>query len=84
MALLQLPACKNATANDNRCPYEGYECPNAQAAILQYETSMKDYQIELYNDTAWVYDGNRLVNTIVSPDGKFGAALDSTFWKDNE
>lgn len=38
LASLLFVACKDAKqmAKENRCPYEGYECPNAQAAIAEY------------------------------------------------
>lgn len=63
-------------AKGNHCPYEGAECPNTQ-------TYLRDYQIELYMDTIWIYDADRLVGTIVDPMHQFGPALDSIMLADN-
>lgn len=40
-----------------KCPFEGNECPNAREA-------MRDYQIELWNDSTVIFDGERRVGTM--------------------
>lgn len=59
---------------ENRCPYEGAECPNVQ-------TYLRDYQIEVYYDTVWIYDADRLVGRYVS---NWQNQMDSIILKDNE
>lgn len=46
-----------------------------------------DYQINLHNDTLWLYDGNRLVGTHIDDNSgvlKHGAFLDSLITNDNK
>jgi hypothetical protein len=39
-------------AKENHCPYEGYECPNAQAALAEHEECMQAADsIFLVNDS---------------------------------
>lgn len=63
-------------AEGNHCPYEGAECPNAQAV-------MHDYQIDIHMDTLWLYDGDRLVGRVIDPNGTYGAGLDVLITEDN-
>lgn len=65
---------KPVNENENRCPYEGLECPNAQHYL-------RDYQIDLHIDTVWLYDGDRLVGRFINstPNSK----LDSLISEDN-
>lgn len=58
---------------ENRCPYEGAECPNAQHYL-------RDYQIEIYFDTVWIYDADRLVDKYTTT---FTGQMDSVLLKDN-
>lgn len=41
----------------------------------------RDYQIELYMDTMWIYDGERLVDSIIDP--TFSTKLDTILINDN-
>jgi hypothetical protein len=59
-----LPGCYSATPE---CPFEGAECPNAQAA-------MRDYQIQVTNDSLCLYDGFILVGT-VAIEGTIGKTI---------
>lgn len=43
--------------HENRCPYEGAECPNAQKYL-------RDYQLDFLTDTIYIYDGDRLVGML--------------------
>ena len=54
------------------CPYETTECPNAQAA-------MRDYQIEVLNNTIIVYDGRRLIGSL-----KFNTSIGKMILRDNQ
>lgn len=45
----------------NKCT-KGQLCGNALEAINR----LRDYQIELHNDTVWLYDGDRQVGTYIS------------------
>lgn len=56
------------------CPYEGGECPNAQRL-------MRDYQIDVHNDTVRVYDGERLVDSYIT---NWKGQLDSVIIGDNQ
>lgn len=56
------------------CRFEGAECPNVQHYL-------RDYQIELFNDTVWVYDADRLVGKYTNT--KWDSQLDSILLKDN-
>lgn len=56
------------------CPFEGKECPNA-------DYYSRDYQLELYMDTVWVYDGDKLVDKYTS---NWNTHLDSVLLRDNE
>lgn len=40
-----------------------------------------DYQIEVYNDTVWVYDGDRLISAYIT---NWKNQLDSVLIKDNQ
>lgn len=59
---------------ENRCPYEGAECPN----VHKY---LQDYQIQLHMDTVWIYDYDRLVGKFVNEE--WDSKLDSIIMKDN-
>lgn len=54
---------------------KGYEC----ATLTQ--SQLKDYQIDLYRDTIWVYDGERLVSKYVT---NFKGQIDSILLDDNQ
>lgn len=41
---------------DGGCECDGLACP----------VNGRDYQIEVYNDTVWLYDGQRLVGSYIS------------------
>jgi hypothetical protein len=56
------------------CPYEGGECPNVQKYL-------QDYQVQVYYDTVWVYDYDRLVGKYVTD---WTGKLDSVLLADNE
>lgn len=60
--------------DENRCPYEGAECPN----VHKY---LQDYQIQLHMDTVWIYDYDRLVGKFVNEE--WDSKLDSIIMKDN-
>ena len=61
--------------HENRCPYEGAECPNVQ-------TYLQDYQIRLHMDTIWIYDYDRLAGTFIND--KWDSKLDSIILNDNQ
>lgn len=54
------------------CQYELGECPNAQEYWKQHR---RDYQIEVYMDTLWLYDGDRMVGRINSTQNDTGAVM---------
>lgn len=54
------------------CPYETTECPNAQVA-------MRDYQIEVLNNTIIVYDGPRIIGSL-----KFNTSIGKMILRDNQ
>lgn len=68
-----------ACAKQNRCPYEGAECPNVQ-------NYLRDYQLEYHYDTLWIYDADRLVARLVDTtcEVTYGAKIDSTILADNQ
>jgi hypothetical protein len=61
----------------NNCPYEGAECPNAK----KY---MREYQVEINNDSITIYDGDRVVG--VAPWDSCGpnCAINNIFLNDNQ
>ena len=69
----------NKAQAQQECPYEFGECPNDDCAN---HIDDKDYQLQLHNDTIWVYDGKRLVAGYVNKD--WTSQLDSIILKDNE
>lgn len=60
----------------NGCRFEGAECPNVQYYL-------KDYQIELHNDTIKIFDGDRLVGTHIDKNYLHGVFFDSLILADN-
>lgn len=60
------------------CRYEGRECPDYATCKGH---SMRDYQIDLHNDTVWVYDGQRLVERYVTT---WKGQIDSALLNDNQ
>ncbi len=60
------------------CRYEGRECPNYDNCKGH---SMRDYQLDLHNDTVWVYDGQRLVERYVT---NWKGQIDSVLLNDNQ
>lgn len=67
------------TKYDEPCPYEAGECPNT---LCVNGPKLHDYQIELHMDTMWVYDGPRLVGTLINT--KWDSKLDSLILQDNQ
>jgi nicotinamide riboside kinase len=51
----------------SKCPYELGECPNAQ---IYWNDHKRDFQLEISNDTFYVYEDDRLV----------GLSSDTTEW----
>lgn len=76
LPLVFIIGCESKPDNtgENRCQYEGAECPNAQ-------NYLRDYQIELHLDTVWLYDADRLVATFINT--SWDSKLDSVIMKDN-
>lgn len=72
--LANLPGCYAEPKDENKCPYEGGECPN----VHKY---LQDYQIQLHMDTVWIYDYDRLVGKFVNE--QWDSKLDSIIMKDN-
>lgn len=68
----------NCECDGMECRYEGRECPNYNNCKGH---SMRDYQIDLHNDTVWVYDGQRLVERYVT---NWEGQIDTILLKDNE
>lgn len=64
----------------NECRYEGRECPNYNNCT-GHGIAPRDYQIEVYNDTVWVYDGQRLVERYVT---NWKGQIDSVLLNDNQ
>lgn len=58
---------------ESKCPYEGLECPNAKSLV-------RDYQIEIDQDSIYLYDGERFVGAVK---GESTGSLDSLMLKDN-
>lgn len=52
-------------------------CPNTIETLKR----LRDYQIELHNDTVWVYDGDRPVGSYIT---NWKNQIDSIFLPDNE
>lgn len=52
-----------------------------EEAVSRSAKHMRDYQIDLYMDTVWVYDGQRLVGTYLS---NWQGQIDSIILKDNQ
>lgn len=58
----------------NNCPYEGLECPNAQKYA-------RDYQISLTQDSIYIWDGDRQISVLpLEWNNQLGAIL----LKDNQ
>lgn len=73
--------CYTHYHNGQECRYEGAECPTIQFTFL------RDYQIELLEDSFLIFDGKRYVGSI--PFGNGGNnqkmnSLDSLIERDNE
>lgn len=49
----------------------------------KHKSLMKDYQVSLYMDTVWIYDGDRLVDSFIHTDSSWNNQYDSIFMKDN-
>jgi hypothetical protein len=58
----------------SECPYEGGECPNVQRF-------MQDYQIQVYYDSVWIYDKERLVGSFETD---WTSKFDSVMLNDNQ
>lgn len=50
-------------------------------AIHKYKPKQpRSYQLQIYNDTMWLYDGDRLVSKVLN---RWNSPLDSAILKDN-
>lgn len=68
-------ACKlGSRQHKNECPFEGLECPNAKEYV-------RDYQIDITNDSTYIYDGSRLVGVIPYDSTSY---FDKVMTRDNE
>lgn len=68
--------------NCARCPNESiYSITNSAPVSGQVlYLHPRDYQIDIHNDTIWLYDGKRLVGKVLN---KWNSPLDSLILKDN-
>lgn len=64
---------------EDKCPYELGECPNPQC--INSDSLFRDYQVEIYMDTVWIYDGHRLVGKYTT---NWSSQLDSILLADNQ
>ncbi len=72
--------CDGMECKVNECRYEGQECPNYNTCT-GHGVAARDYQIEVYNDTVWVYDGQRLVDRYIS---NWKGQIDTVLLNDNQ
>lgn len=70
--------CGESKSENIECRYEGRECPNYNTCKGHF---LRDYQIDLHEDTVRVWDGERLVDTYIT---NWENQIDTILLNDNQ